>query len=166
MSDQNRSVNEIKNNVVKPEVKPEVKLEVKPEVKQATADNSDIFITESDIFEVIVRYYKKNGMCIVEGVDSDFDILEKSKEFLVVIKYPSQADSSRISMLLPVIGSGGEEVDVRQFLQAEMTRFLTLVRKWNLNKELNNDNILSMNPKIIKGILAKIRETLGMEGLI
>ena len=86
---------EVKDGVKAEEVKVEVKPEVKPEVKAEVKDKedvlkedenkkpekpkiklskfADIFVTESDTFDILVKYYKKDGDLIVCEVDDAFN---------------------------------------------------------------------------------------------
>lgn len=129
-------------------------------------DFSDVFISENDTFDIFIKYYKKDGKIIVEGVDDDFSSSEPCKSFIVTLKQPDQFDCARIASSSPRVNPDLEKFDVREFLAMEMSRFLVIVRKWSLgSKKLDNDAIMNMHPKIIKGILFKIRNQIGMDGI-
>jgi len=129
------------------------------------ADFSDVFVTENDTFDVVVRYYKEGSNVFVENVDDNFDKTKKIKEFTVTFKYPNQSDVAQISSSFPKIGAAGE-IDARDFMRMEFTRLLCLIRKWSLKKPLENSSVLSVHPKIIKGMVSQIREKIGTDGII
>ena len=153
---------------VKIEVKEEVKTEVKEEVvKKEENDFSDIFITENDVFDVSVKYYKKDGKIYTDaGTDSDFDISIPTKEIIVTVKHPNQSDCNTISASIPPSHRDIEKMDIRDFLEAELIRFIVLMRKWNVGKKIDRDAILKLNPKLLKALFFKVREVIGMEGII
>ena len=150
---------------VKEEVKIENKVEVIKEVKEVKEDYSDIFVTEDDTFEVTVKYYKEEGKILVEGIDETFDSKKSSKDIAFTLKYPSQSDCLKIASSFPKINADVEKVDIREFMAMELSRFFNLVRKWSINKKLSNEAIMDLNPKIIKGVLALIRNKIGMDGI-
>lgn len=123
----------------------------------------DIFITEKDTFEIEINYHKIGKELIVESVDESFD--EKNEElhsFKIKLKYPSQRDqeiimSSSFSKTL-------SKMDVMEFMQLELIRINTLIRSWTIKKDLST--IVEMDPKIIKAICIKVRDELGMKGII
>lgn len=152
--------------------------EIKPEdqklvdivtVKQEKVDDdfSDIFITEKDVFDISVEYYKKDENLYVEGIDENFDKNSKTKKLSITFKYPNQGDIGLINIQSHNTKSSMDgDMSVRDFLALEFHRFNVLIRKWSLNKEINNSNVLSVHPKIIKSFLSKIREKIGMDGII
>jgi hypothetical protein len=84
----------------------------------------------------------------------------------MTFKYPNQSDCAKI-------GAGGslnttdlEQIDVRDFLNLEFNRLLCLVRKWSLSQKLNNQAIMNLHPKIVKGVIVEIRSKIGMDGII
>jgi hypothetical protein len=135
--------------------------------EKAEDDFSDIFVTEKDIFDIFVEYYKKDGNLYVEGVDENFDKTFKTKKLSMTFKYPNQGDIGLINIQAHNTKSSmGGDMSVRDFLALEFHRFNVLIRKWSLNKEINNSNVLSVHPKIIKSFLSQIREKIGMDGII
>ena len=168
MKEQEVKVDEVKAEEVKVE---EVKVEeVKKEetkveeVKKDILD--DIFITEDDTFDVSLKYTKKDGKLLVEGVDEDFDDKKDYKTIEVTLKYPDQSDCYNISNVSPKMNSEMEGIDVRDFVKMEISRFVILARKWTSQKELNSSTIMQLDPKIVKGLLNKVRETIRMDGII
>ena len=136
----------------------------------AIRDNSP-FVSEDDVFEVKVRYYKNGRRVFVEEVDEDFKEFDPNIQTIsIVIKYPSQGDTIDInaqSKRYATESSTNNQINaVSDYLQMEVVRFLHLARKWDIEKDLNNGNVLSLNPKIVKGILAKIRNEIGTDGII
>jgi hypothetical protein len=128
----------------------------------------DIFVTEKDSFSISIEYYKdENSNLIVSGVDDSFDITRQSKKITVTLKRPSQGDVSAISN--SPIRSNIKNIDsmsISEFLLLEISRFIVLMRSWSLPNKINNETIMSINPKIIKGILNKIRNEIGTDGII
>jgi len=150
---------------VKEEVKIENKVEVTKEVKELKEDYSDIFVSESDIFDATVNYYKEDGKILVEGIDDSFDNKKVVKSITFTLKYPSQSDCLKIANSFPKINADIEKVDIREFMAMELSRFFNLIRKWSIKKELNNDAIMELNPKIIKAALGQIRSKISMDGI-
>jgi hypothetical protein len=163
--------NEVKTNEIeiKPEVaevKPEaisIKLEVKQDSKDINYD--DMFIRENDTFDIEVSYYHSNNDLLVDGVDETFDKFNPNvKSFTMTLKYPSQGDfetiMSRVNYKSP------ESMSILDMYQLEVTRLIVIMRKWSLKKKLIVSELVNMNPKIVKGIINKVRESISTQGLI
>lgn len=148
----------MENNNVSSEVKEVV-------VEEVAKDYSDIFVTEKDTFDVTIKYYKKDGKIYTDsGTDDTFSFDENYKDLTVTLKYPDQADSVVISSSIPS-AKNLDKIEIGDFLSLELSRLIVLIRKWSIDKKVTKEAILSLNPKIVKGLLFRIRETLGMEGL-
>jgi hypothetical protein len=164
--------NEVKTNEIevklevaeaKPEVNP-IKLEVKQDSKK-DINYDDMFIRESDTFDIEVSYYYSNNDLLVDGVDETFDKSNPNvKSFMMTLKYPSQGDfetiMSRVNYKSP------ESMSILDMYQLEVTRLIVIMRKWSLKKKLIVSELVNMNPKIVKGIINKVRETISTQGLI
>ena len=146
----------------KVENKNEKKVDV---ISSKELDFSDIFVTEKDTFDVNVKFYKKDDILMVSSVDDAFDEKQISKEFSVSFKYPDHGDSTRIIGQTSKLSVSTENIDMRELVALEFSRLLCLIRKWSLDKELNNKNILSMHPKIIKSLVVGLRNKIGMDGI-
>jgi len=165
---------QLQEEVKDTEIKPKEKLEVKAEVPEAKTSEkeiklskfSDIFITDSDTFDITVKYYKKDDQLIVSEVDDDFDEKTPYGSFVATFKYPDQGDSGRIGNKSLAFKGGIEELDVREFLGLEFSRVLCLIRKWTIDKNLTNQSILSMHPKIVKSLINQVRIKIGTDGII
>jgi len=132
-----------------------------------TENYDDIFVTEKDTFDVAVKYYKDGKNILVEGVDDNFSKDKKAKQFTMTIKYPSQADVAMIYRQgVTLKASSAENVDIRDILGLEVARLLCLMRKWTISDKLELTTVMNMHPKIIKAIISKVREILGMDGII
>lgn len=141
------------------------KQEEKPKIKLSKF--ADIFITESDTFDIKIQYYKQDGNVIVSGIDDIFDIKNECSEFTATFKYPDQGDYTSISNTAKLKTNGvGDNVDVMDFLALEFTRILCLIRKWTIDQPLTNDVIMKMHPKIVKALINKIRDKIGTDGII
>jgi hypothetical protein len=126
----------------------------------------DIFITENNKFTISLEYYNNGEDIIVEGND-DFDKTRTAKKINVTFKKPSQGDITAISnSSIRNSVKNIETLSINDFLLLEIARFLCLIRSWSIPKKISQDTIMSINPKIIKGILAKVREIIGTEGII
>ena len=178
MSDKEEKQPEVKDEVkleVKDEVKPEVKDEIKPEVKDEVEPEelpkitlkSSIFITEDDVFDISVRCHNDDkGRVLVEGQDEEFDPENEAiDEIKMVFKYPSQGDSELI-LRTKKIFDPSEDTDLRSFMALEFARIIILIRDWNLEEEVNRDNIFSLSTKIVKSVTEAVREELGTEAII
>ena len=130
-------------------------------------DFSDIFITEKDTFDVTLKYYKKDNKIYTDsGTDTDFSPEEPSKSITITLKYPDQSDCVTIASATPKMNGDIEKIDIRDFLSMELTRIIILIRGWSINKKLDSRAIMGLNTKIIKGLLVKTREKIGMEGIL
>jgi hypothetical protein len=127
----------------------------------------DIFVTEKDSFSVSIEYYKDGNNIFVEGLDDNFDITRQSKKITATFKKPSQGDVTTIANS-PIRNSikNIESMSINEFLLLEISRLMILIRSWTLPNKINNETIMSINPKIIKGLLNKIRNEIGTEGII
>lgn len=125
------------------------------------------FITEDDVFDVLVRYYRDGKKIFVETIDENFEVNRKDiAEIKFVIKYPNQGDCDLMFGTSKKIDLNTDNMNIKTFMELEVVRFLSLVRKWSLKEELNNKNALSLSPKIIKAVISKIREEIQLEGLL
>lgn len=121
------------------------------------------FVTDDDTFDIKVEYYKDKKI-IVEGSD-DFDNTKEKSSIVFTIRYPSQADCDAIIQKSRMIVDFSKELDVQSLLRTESIRFMTLIKSWDVDKELNNENIMSLHPDIIRRALIKIREEISVQGL-
>ena len=128
-------------------------------------NESMLFVTENNRFDISVKFNDDNGDIIVERVDDKFTITDKTQELIVTIKYPSQGDYDLIGQSF---GKGlmGKEFDVKDFIALEIVRLFTLIRKWSMKKTLNQESLLQLKPKIVKSILAGVRDKIGMDGIL
>lgn len=131
-------------------------------------NNDDcLFITENSRFDIIIRYNDEDGKLSVADVDEFFVANEKTKSITITLKYPSQGDYDTISNSFSKgIMNMNKEFDLKDFINLEIMRFLTLVRKWSLGKTLSNDAIMQLHPKIVKAALINIRNNIQMEGIL
>jgi hypothetical protein len=126
-------------------------------------DHNDIFITEDDTFDINIKWYKEDGNLYVEDSDTTFDTNYPSiNEFTVTIKYPSQGDYETI--MSNASYKSPDEMKIADVVQMELVRFITLIRKWSLKQDLSK--MVELDPSIIKAILSKVRNKLGMKGII
>ena len=137
--------------------------EVKIEAKDG---NRDIFITEDDTFTVDVNYYHDpvKGL-IIETIEDSFDATNKNiKTFNMTFKYPSQGDYETIMARSKY--QSIEKMNLTEVTLLETTRTIVLMKKWSLNRKLTVAEMSSLDPKIIKAINNKVREKIGVSGLI
>ena len=178
MSDNKEEIKEeVPVEVVVPEEAPkdettEPKLELVKEIKEAVPveevpveedENESIFITESDTFDIKVKWYKVDKTLFIEDSDSEFDEkFEDMNEFTATFKCPSQGDYEIIVAASNY--KSPEEMKVSDVLQMELTRVVTLVRKWTLPQPL--ERMVQLDPYIIQSIMTKVRDVLGMKGIL
>lgn len=133
--------------------------------KKQDIEKSDIFVTESDLFDIIIKYYNKDNKLFVKSVDEEFDDLNSnSKTINITLKYPSQGDCMAIER--SVIGVDNASDNLKTFLRMEYSRFLVLARKWSLTEKLEESQVIKLHPKIVKGIFHEVREKIGLDGLL
>lgn len=124
--------------------------------------NDDIFITESDLFECTVKYYKIEHDILVQNVDDNFDKNVPCKIIKFKCKYPSQADYQTLinSAVFKNINENINGIDVAKM---EIARLSLLIRSWSVSSSL--DKLLDVDPKIIKGMLLAVNGAIGLKGL-
>jgi len=155
---------------IKKEVKEEAE-EVKEEVKEVI-NKVDLgfspFVTENDRFDIFVKCYKeKNDEIIVKNVDIGFDDERKDiKEIKFTFKHASQGDFNIISSQAGLVVNEDDKADNVSLNKLEFARLLVLIRDWNLPYELNNSNIIGLNPKIVKAVIYDLREKISLEGIL
>ena len=127
-----------------------------------------VFITEDDIFDVTVEFYKDKGKTFVKDIDSDFDITKPTEKLNVTLKYPSQGDVDTIYSMAgrQVTATNPADISLPDFLRLELARLAILVRKWSAGVDITPEKIYQLNPKIVKGIIIKVRNEIGLEGII
>jgi len=153
---------------VSAEVNDETKVDDKQleEIKQPDEnDFSSIFINETDVFDIIIKFNKVDGALKVEFVDDDF-IDENSKEIKITFKYPSQGDYDLINGYVSKSSKDDDDTFVRDFMKLELARVLVLIRKWSLKEKLSNDSIYKLHPKVFKCITYHVREKISTDGLL
>lgn len=139
------------------------KADAEIEQKDENTVFDDIFVTESSLFEVEVRYYKNNGNISVEYIDDNFDPEHKGIVTLKVkFKYPSFGDMRAIRELSGTI-IGGEKIESDNVRKLEDIRLQVLIREWNVKRPLQID---TLNSKIVKALRYQVTEKIGIEGLI
>ena len=155
-------VEEVKEEIVE-EVKEEIVEETKEEIKEEADVNESIFITEDDVFDVKIRWYKVDNELFIEESDSEFDVDFKDiHAFSVTFKYPSQGDYEVI--MNSTVYRSPDEMKIADIVQMELTRMVTLVRGWDLKQDISR--MVQLDPFIIKAILQKLRELIGMKGIL
>jgi len=148
----------------------EVKVQLEkdqPEKEKEIKEIISPFVTEDDLFNITVQYYRDGKKMVVQNVDDDFNKTKDCASIELKIKYPSQGDCDIISEQGKVNSDITlDQLNIREFMKLEFVRFLCLVRKWSLDLELNNTNIMTLHPSIIRAILYDVREELGMDGIL
>jgi hypothetical protein len=125
--------------------------------------NESIFIDENDTFDILVRWYKENDKIYVEDSETEFDDnYTNINEFSVTFKYPSQGDYE--SILRSSNYKSPDEMKMIDLIQMELTRLVILIRKWSLTQNLSR--MIELDPMIIKSITKKVRDKIGMKGII
>lgn len=146
----------------------EIKEDKKEEAKEKK-EPSPLFVSDDDLFNVSVKYYRDYKKLKIEDEEDFNPTHEDIQELTCTLKYPSQGDTSLIAaQSSQVKKSGGgatEELSLRDFIQLEFIRFAVLVREWNLDETLNNNNIMKLHPKVVKAVLNKVREEIDMDGI-
>lgn len=144
-------------------------------VSNIITDITDIFIKDTDTFDVSISFYKTVSGLVVETVDEAFSKENPSKTVSFSLKYPGYGDISKIYSYANrsidsnkfIQNSSLEKMNVREFLQMEFARFICLLRGWSiLKQEATAENIMKIDPKIIRAVLNKIREKINNDGLI
>lgn len=126
-------------------------------------DTSDVFITESDTFDIRISYCKTEGDFCVEGVDDEFDPKNTAvKHVDITFKYPSQGDYETI--LAQNAYKTPDKMTLIDVLQMELTRLVVLIRKWSLKAEFSR--MVELDTKIVKAISNKVREKIGIRGIM
>lgn len=145
-----------------------VELKVVENKETSNSDQEDcLFVSEDATFDVTVKYTSVNGKIFVEGVDEKFpDIGVKS--FTVTFKYPNHGDCGIINTMARAKGINGSVVEgtMRDYQELEAIRMSVLIRSWSLKKDLTDTNVLSLDPKIIHGMLNGVRDRIGVTGLL
>ena len=148
----------------------EQKANVDPEKKEQPVEKKDAekkaspFITEEDVFEIVVKYYKVDGKIMVADIDVDYDSTKDQSEVKMVIKYPDQGDCDYVKGTLNLGEDDG--INLRDVARMELVRLMRLMRKWNLDCDLIEENILRLEPKIAKSLTNKIAGRLGYTGVL
>lgn len=146
------------------ETKNEVVVQTETVVPTKTVEShDDIFITENDTFTLEVQYYKANGDIKVKKVDDDFDEkAENIKTISFTCKYPSQGDYQTM-VNSGVYKSINENISGLDMIQLEMIRLSLLLRTWTIKKPI--EEMINMDPKIVKAMLLLVNERIGLKGI-
>jgi hypothetical protein len=128
-----------------------------------SSPDEDIFITEEDTFNIELNWYKDGGKIFVDGEDVEYDPdFEDIRTLGMTFKFPSQGDYEII--MGSATYKSPDDVNVSDIIQMEITRMVTLVRAWTLDQKL--ERMVELDPNIIKGALRKIRNVIGMKGIL
>lgn len=126
-------------------------------------DTSDVFITEKDTFDIKFGYYKVGGDFCVESVDDEFDPKNPLvKTIEVTFKYPSQGDYEGIISRNEY--KSPDKMTIIDVMQMELTRLVVLIRKWSIKAEFSK--MVELDPKIVKAMTNKVREKIGVKGIL
>ncbi len=82
----------------------------------------------------------------------------------MVLKHPSQGDCSAIAM--SGLANASTEMDLKDMLELELHRIFILMRSWSLSRELNQMNVLSLEPDIVQGLIRKVRDEIGLTAIM
>lgn len=136
--------------------------------KDVVLPSMSAFITEDDVFDIAVEFYKEKGRVFVKDIDDNFDVNKQIEKFAVTVKYPSQGDMELIQTMAgrQINTNNPSEISMPDFLRLEVSRLSILMRKWSAGVEITPDKIYQLNPKIVKGLILKIRNEIGLEGII
>ena len=127
-------------------------------------ENEGIFITEHDTFDISIKWYKDALGAVVEGESENFDPdHQPMHEFTVTFKLPSQGDYEAIMASANEMSI--EHMRVADIIRLEVVRLITLVRSWSLKQDMKS-RMVQLDPNIIKAMLAKVRDTIGMRGIL
>lgn len=144
----------------------EVKKTIEKVAEEVAEDDfSSIFIDDTQTFEIKLKVYKDKtiGEYMVEDVDPDFDYTNDGiKEFSVMLKHPSYADKEIIRSQVGHVDF--TELGVNDFIKLEENRLFTLIREWDFPSPVRQ--IHKMNPKFITGMCAKVRQEIGLNGIV
>ena len=125
-------------------------------------NTDDIFVKDTDVFSIDVRYYKNGKDLVVENVDTEFDINNNGiKSFSATFRYPSYLDSKSIYSVANI--KPKPDSMIGDILALQDARIIVLFKSWTLSSGI--DKIDSMNVKFIKAIRALIISSIGMEGI-
>lgn len=156
MSDNPAEVTEIKSTDVIVENAQILKLES----PAPALDLNDIFINDEDTFECSLKFKKETHKYFLEGSDEYVQSKMPVSMISFTCKYPSVKEFQSI---LAASKSGGN-FSPQDITLMELTRLYALIKKWNLPKNLNE--IVNISPVLIKGMLNKVQEKIGLEGII
>jgi hypothetical protein len=165
----NEEVIEIKKDI--PEIKDGAVVESTPEesdTKVVQADetedsNQSIFITEDDTFDIEIKWYKKDKQLYIDGISDNYDAKDNKENcFTITFKYPSQGDAQLIMGGLSYKKS--DDISMSDLVQMELFRLSVLCRRWTLKQDV--DQMINLDPYIVKSIVHKVRDEIGMKGII
>lgn len=154
-----KKIIEFTKEAITPEAKTEIPSEI-PIKEESLA--KDIFIEETDTFDIKVNYYKKDDKIIVENIDPEFENNKDVKSFTVTLKYPSYLDMQSIQNHSKIASE--EKLGFSDLINLQNVRILVLIRKWSLSDEL--DKIDKINAKFMKAIRVLVMNKIGMEGIM
>jgi hypothetical protein len=162
-----KKIIEFTNEAITPEAKTEIPSEIPPEIPpeipiKEDSLAKDIFIEETDTFDIKVNYYKKDDKIIVENIDPEFENNKDVKSFTVTLKYPSYLDMQSIQNHSKIASE--EKLGFSDLINLQNVRILVLIRKWSLSDEL--DKIDKINAKFMKAIRVLVMNKIGMEGIM
>ena len=137
----------------------ENKVEVKNESNEISYD--DIFVKDTDTFDIDISYYKNNNDIWIKDIDETFDTKHANiKNFTVTFRYPNFSDYKKI-----------QQNNVKQdpnsmfdLIGLQYSRLETLFKSWTLKqpeKEMKN-----LNPKFLKAIIQKMNDKIGLDGVV
>ena len=105
--------------------------------------------------EELQKEMLKQGFSIFDNKNKNVKTL-KAK-----FKYPSQGDHE---LILSSFGnSGKQETTINDIVMLETTRLVVLLRDWNIDADTTR--VLELDSKIVKGLINKLREVLGIQSL-
>lgn len=154
---------------VEEKVEPKKVADEEPRVENVEEDDFSIFVSDSDTFDIEIKCYRDNDELKVEGVDTEYDVDKKAKAIKVTFKRPSQGDLTLINTQAGRWTSSqivDSDETYKNLMSLEFARIIVLIREWNLSEALTVDVLATLDPKIVKSMIYKVREKISMDGII
>ena len=127
-------------------------------------DDSDLFVTDDDTFDITVRYYIKDNKkheFIIEGESEEFKDGDHVKSFNITFSYPCLEDLKSIA---DTSQSLAEVSFMNKVIGQEYNHLLILVKSWTLPRD--TAWFAKLDANLINSIVAKVREKIGLSGIL
>ena len=123
---------------------------------------TNIFITESDLFDCEVIFKKDGNKIYPENVDEE--AFKKSNGKLGKLSFKCKYPSVKDLQVLLNVNKNPQNMTIQEMTILEISRLYVLIRSWNMAKPVSE--LSEVNANLLRAMCNRVQEKIGLDGLI